>query len=98
VLVLVGVHGLSYEQVAAICRCEVGTVKSRVNRARNLLKRMLIEGDLPLRRENLPVRALELARLAAEGDEPVAEALPPSRRRLPAPASRRSSSHQRFHA
>ena len=46
VLVLHAVHGLPYEQVAAICGCEVGTVKSRINRARNLLKRMLL-GELP---------------------------------------------------
>ena len=38
VLVLHAVHGLPYEQVAEICGCEVGTVKSRINRARNLLK------------------------------------------------------------
>jgi RNA polymerase sigma-70 factor, ECF subfamily len=44
VLVLVGVHGLPYERVAEICGCEVGTVKSRVNRARAMLKRMLV-GD-----------------------------------------------------
>jgi RNA polymerase sigma-70 factor (ECF subfamily) len=44
VLVLVGVHGLPYERVAEICGCEVGTVKSRVNRARATLKRMLV-GD-----------------------------------------------------
>ena len=42
VLVLHAVHGLPYEQVAEICGCEVGTVKSRINRARNLLKRMLL--------------------------------------------------------
>ena len=42
VLVLHAVHGLLYEQVAEICGCEVGTVKSRINRARNLLKRMLL--------------------------------------------------------
>ena len=42
VLVLHGVHGLPYEQVAEICGCEVGTVKSRINRARNLLKAMLL--------------------------------------------------------
>ena len=34
VLVLVGVEGLTYEQTAAVCRCEIGTVKSRVSRAR----------------------------------------------------------------
>ena len=33
-LILVGGSGLSYEEAAAICRCEVGTVKSRVHRAR----------------------------------------------------------------
>src|SRR5918998_5701328 len=60
VLVLVGVHGLSYEQVAEICRCEVGTVKSRVNRARNLLKKMLLEDVLPVRGEALPVRGVKL--------------------------------------
>ncbi len=41
-LVLVGVHGLPYEEVAAICGCEVGTVKSRVSRARAQLKRTLL--------------------------------------------------------
>ena len=55
VLVLVGVHGLSYEQVAEICGCEVGTVKSRVNRARAILKRVLIEGELPVDARKLPV-------------------------------------------
>jgi hypothetical protein len=33
VLVLIGVRGLSYEQAAEICGCEVGTVKSRLSRA-----------------------------------------------------------------
>jgi RNA polymerase sigma-70 factor (ECF subfamily) len=42
VLVLVAVHGLSYERVAEICGCEVGTVKSRVSRARMQLKEMLL--------------------------------------------------------
>lgn len=60
VLVLVGVHGLSYEQVAEICGCEVGTVKSRVNRARNLLKKMLLDDALPIRSEALPVRSVKL--------------------------------------
>jgi RNA polymerase sigma-70 factor, ECF subfamily len=44
-LVLVGVHGLRHDQVARICGCEVGTVKSRVNRAREQLKRTLLDGD-----------------------------------------------------
>jgi RNA polymerase sigma-70 factor, ECF subfamily len=36
-LILVGASGFSYEEAAAICGCAVGTVKSRVNRARNRL-------------------------------------------------------------
>jgi RNA polymerase sigma-70 factor, ECF subfamily len=45
VLVLVGVHGLSYERVAEICGCEIGTVKSRINRARTVLKAKLLGED-----------------------------------------------------
>lgn len=40
-LVLVGASGLSYEAAAAICRCPVGTVKSRVSRARQQLMQPL---------------------------------------------------------
>lgn len=45
VLVLTVVHGLPYERVAEICGCEVGTVKSRVCRARALLKSLMEEDD-----------------------------------------------------
>lgn len=41
VLVLVGAQGFSYEEAAAICGCAVGTVKSRVSRARRELLRDL---------------------------------------------------------
>jgi RNA polymerase sigma-70 factor (ECF subfamily) len=40
-LILVGVSGLSYEQAAEICECAVGTVKSRVHRARIRLAELL---------------------------------------------------------
>jgi RNA polymerase sigma-70 factor (ECF subfamily) len=40
-LVLVGATGLSYEEAAAIVGCAVGTVKSRVSRARARLTEML---------------------------------------------------------
>ena len=36
-LVLVGASGFSYEEAAHICGCAVGTIKSRVNRARTRL-------------------------------------------------------------
>jgi RNA polymerase sigma-70 factor (ECF subfamily) len=41
VLLLVGVGGHSYEETAAICQVEIGTVKSRVNRARLKLIELL---------------------------------------------------------
>ncbi|MGB7831063.1 MAG: sigma-70 family RNA polymerase sigma factor [Xanthobacteraceae bacterium] len=40
-LILVGASGFSYEQTAEICGCAVGTIKSRVNRARIKLARLL---------------------------------------------------------
>jgi RNA polymerase sigma-70 factor (ECF subfamily) len=40
-LVLVGASGLSYEEAAAVCGCAAGTMKSRVNRARNRLAELL---------------------------------------------------------
>ena len=40
-LILVGASGFSYDDAAAICGCAVGTIKSRVNRARNRLGEML---------------------------------------------------------
>lgn len=40
-LVLVAASGLSYEEAAAICNCAPGTMKSRVNRARNRLAELL---------------------------------------------------------
>ena len=48
VLVLAVVHGLPYERIAEICGCELGTVKSRVNRARAALKQMLLDEDEPV--------------------------------------------------
>jgi RNA polymerase sigma-70 factor (ECF subfamily) len=43
-LVLVGAAGLTYEEAAEICGCALGTIKSRVNRARaRLLKIMAAE-------------------------------------------------------
>jgi RNA polymerase sigma-70 factor (ECF subfamily) len=46
-LILVGAGGFSYEDAAAICHCAVGTVKSRVARARKTLIAIL-EGEDPL--------------------------------------------------
>jgi RNA polymerase sigma-70 factor (ECF subfamily) len=44
-LVLVGAGGFAYEEAAEICNCAVGTVKSRVSRARKALQVILEQGD-----------------------------------------------------
>ena len=43
-IIMVGAAGLSYEEAAEISGCALGTIKSRVNRARNRLARAL---DMP---------------------------------------------------
>jgi RNA polymerase sigma-70 factor, ECF subfamily len=40
-LTLVGASGLSYEEAAAICEVEIGTIKSRLSRARSKLVELL---------------------------------------------------------
>ena len=40
-LILIGAEGFSYEEAAVISGCAVGTIKSRVNRARNRLSELL---------------------------------------------------------
>lgn len=40
-ILLVGAEGFTYEEAAAICRTKVGTIKSRVNRARTRLAELL---------------------------------------------------------
>jgi RNA polymerase sigma-70 factor (ECF subfamily) len=43
-LILVGAGGFAYEEAADICGCAVGTVKSRVSRARRALQGILERG------------------------------------------------------
>jgi RNA polymerase sigma-70 factor (ECF subfamily) len=45
-IILIGASGFSYEEAAEICQCAIGTIKSRVNRARTRLSELLnVEGD-----------------------------------------------------
>jgi RNA polymerase sigma-70 factor (ECF subfamily) len=44
-LILVAAAGCSYEEAAEICGCAVGTIKSRVNRARAGIARALLDPD-----------------------------------------------------
>ena len=42
-LILCGAAGLSYDEAAHICGCAIGTIKSRVSRARAALEGILIQ-------------------------------------------------------
>lgn len=56
VLVLVGASGLSYEEAASVCNCAIGTIKSRVSRARAELKRLLSNDEIEgLRQDSEPM-------------------------------------------
>lgn len=56
-VVLCDVQGLSYEEAAQAMSCELGTVKSRLSRARAQLRLHLIEkGELPARPARLQER------------------------------------------
>ena len=48
-LLLVGAGGFSCEEAADICGCAVGTIKSRVGRARATIASMIEEGKVPER-------------------------------------------------
>ena len=48
-LVLVAVAGFSYEEAAEICETAVGTIKSRVNRARQRLEEAYAKGEIGAR-------------------------------------------------
>lgn len=51
-IIMVGAAGLSYQEAADIAGCAVGTVKSRVNRARRRLARLLARDLSPCGDEN----------------------------------------------
>lgn len=59
VLVMIGVLGISYEEAAVICGCAVGTIKSRLNRARNrMLAYLEAQDPNELLEDNEPARGL----------------------------------------
>lgn len=63
VLVLVGALGVSYDEAADICDCNIGTIKSRLNRARMQLIQELEENSAGSTVEwdiNHPVASLDL--------------------------------------
>jgi RNA polymerase sigma-70 factor (ECF subfamily) len=44
-LILIGAGGFSYEEAAAMCACAIGTLKSRVSRARDRIALILAEAS-----------------------------------------------------
>jgi RNA polymerase sigma-70 factor (ECF subfamily) len=68
-LLLVGAGGFSYEEAADICGCAVGTIKSRVGRARAALAAMIEDGSLPKRSSSDGVAHAEIMRGLAEAQQ-----------------------------
>lgn len=67
-LLLIGSSGLSYEEAAEMCGCAVGTMKSRVSRARVRLARLLAAEPEPPRDAPAPEGAREAAGPGALGE------------------------------
>jgi RNA polymerase sigma-70 factor, ECF subfamily len=60
-LILIGAGGMTYEEAAAICDCAVGTMKSRVSRARTALEDIINSGQLDKSRSQSPAPSDALA-------------------------------------
>ena len=58
-LLLVSASGLSYEEAATICGCAVGTIKSRVARAREMLVELLDNSATAVPRQKSAARAAQ---------------------------------------
>lgn len=67
VLIMVGATGLSYEETAEICGVAIGTIKSRVNRARTKLAELLSIGSI----DDLGPGRTNAAAMQRVGSEPI---------------------------
>lgn len=65
-LILVGAGGFAYEEAAEICGVAVGTIKSRVARARSAIEQILETGALPPRADGVRDGAGPLAEIMAD--------------------------------
>ena len=60
-LLLMGAQGYSQQEAADICNCSLGTIKSRVSRARTTLAQMMASPEMV--RRNTPARARTMPEL-----------------------------------
>lgn len=67
-LIMVGAGGLAYEEVAQICDCAVGTIKSRVSRARKALLEILDQNEAGMSSDSTMQAANVLNDLVSEAD------------------------------
>lgn len=67
-LILVGAGGMSYEEAAQICDVAVGTMKSRVSRARTALEAIMTSGRLSTARADMPPPAEAMGAILARVD------------------------------
>jgi RNA polymerase sigma-70 factor (ECF subfamily) len=70
-LLLVSASGLSYEEAATICGCAVGTIKSRVARAREMLVELLDNSATTAPRQKSAARAAQSRAARASRAVPV---------------------------
>ncbi|HUD50454.1 sigma-70 family RNA polymerase sigma factor [Parvibaculum sp.] len=68
-LILVGAGGFAYEEAAEICGCAIGTVKSRVARARAAVEKMLTDGMMPSRTDEPLAQKSALDTILQEVDD-----------------------------
>jgi RNA polymerase sigma-70 factor (ECF subfamily) len=68
-LLLVGVEGLSYEQAAAMTGVPLGTIRSRLFRARNMLLRKLEGQDLVRRRSGRRHAVIRIPEIPGAGPD-----------------------------
>jgi len=82
-LLLMGAGGMTCAEVAAICRCATGTVKSRVARGRAALRALLQGGQLHKCRADSPA-----------GSQPVFDAIMQQAQRLAAPRAQTAAGNR----
>ena len=73
-LILVGAGGMSYEEAARICEVAVGTMKSRVSRARTALEAIMASGRLSTPRGDMPPPAEAMGAIMERAESLASEA------------------------